>query len=117
MGAVVIEKHLTLDHQMPGPDHRASLEPREFQAMVTGIRNVEISMGDGVKRLTASEAKNKPIARKSLVASRAIKAGEVFCQENIAAKRPGTGISPMRWDDIMGRTASRDFAADELIEL
>jgi N,N'-diacetyllegionaminate synthase len=117
MGAIVIEKHLTLDHELPGPDHKASLEPDEFKAMVTAIRNIEAALGDGVKRLTASELRNKPIARKSLVSNRSIKAGELFSAENITAKRPGTGISPMRWDEVMGRRASRDYSADELIEL
>jgi len=117
MGASVIEKHFTLDRSLPGPDHKASLEPEELKAMVAAIRNIEIALGDGIKRLTQSEAKNKPIARKSLVASRAIKAGEIFSAQNITTKRPGTGISPMRWDEVMGRTAPRDFVADELIEL
>lgn len=117
MGATVIEKHFTLDRNLPGPDHKASLVPEELKAMVSAIRNVEIALGDGVKRLTASEAKNKPVARKSLVANRVIKLGEVFTAENITAKRPGTGISPMRWDEIVGHTAPRDFVADELIEL
>lgn len=117
LGASVIEKHFTLDRNMPGPDHKASLEPEELKAMVTAIRNIEIALGDGIKRLTSSEARNKLIARKSLVAKRAIKAGEVFSAENISAKRPGTGISPMRWDEVMGRVASRDFLSDELIEL
>jgi N,N'-diacetyllegionaminate synthase len=116
MGASVIEKHFTLDRNLPGPDHKASLEPEELKSMVTAIRNIEIALGDGVKRLNTSEARNKPIARKSMIASRAIKAGEVFSVENITAKRPGTGISPMRWDEVIGRTAIRDFAADELIE-
>ncbi len=117
MGATVIEKHFTLDRNMPGPDHQASLEPGELKSMVTAIRNIEIALGDGIKRLMPSEARNKPIVRKSLVASRAIKAGEVFNAENVSAKRPGDGISPMRWDDVMGRTSPRDFAADEMIEL
>jgi N,N'-diacetyllegionaminate synthase len=116
MGATVIEKHFTLDRNLPGPDHQASLEPAELTAMVAAIRNIEVALGDGIKRLTPSEAKNKPVARKSLVASRAIKAGEVFTTENIAAKRPGTGISPMRWDEIIGKKARRDFLADELID-
>lgn len=116
MGACVIEKHFTLDRNLPGPDHKASLEPEELKAMVAAIRNIEIALGDGIKRLTPSEARNKPIARKSLVARQTIKAGEVFSEQNIASKRPGTGISPMRWDEIIGRTALRDFAADELIE-
>jgi len=117
MGAVVIEKHLTLGRNLPGPDHKASLEPEEFRAMVVAIRNIEVALGDGIKRLTPSELKNKPIARKSLVSNRSIKAGELFSVENITAKRPGTGISPMRWDEIIGRRASRDYCADELIEL
>lgn len=117
MGACVIEKHFTLDRSLPGPDHKASLEPAELKAMVAAIRNIEVALGDGIKRLTPSEARNKPVARKSLVASHAINAGEVFSSENVAAKRPGSGISPMRWDDIVGRKASRNFAADEQIEL
>ena len=117
LGARVIEKHFTLDRNLPGPDHKASLEPEELKAMVAAIRNIEIALGDGIKRLTPSEARNKPVARKSLVASKIIKAGEIFSDQNITTKRPGTGISPMRWDEINGRTALRDFAADELIEL
>lgn len=117
LGASVIEKHFTLDRNLPGPDHKASLEPEELKAMVAAIRNIEIALGDGIKRLTPSEAINKPVARKSLVASQTIKAGEVFSALNITTKRPGTGISPMRWDEIIGRIAPRDFLADELIEL
>jgi len=117
MGATVIEKHFTLDRNLPGPDHQASLEPDELKAMVSAIRNIEIALGDGVKRLTPSEAKNKPVARKSLVASAPIKAGEFFGPHNMTAKRPGTGISPMRFDEVAGRQAKRDFAEDELIEL
>lgn len=117
MGATVIEKHFTLDRSLPGPDHKASLEPKELAAMVAAVRNIEVALGNGIKRLTQSEARNKPVARKSLVASQAIKAGEVFTAQNITTKRPGTGISPMLWDEIMGRTAPRDFVADELIEL
>jgi N,N'-diacetyllegionaminate synthase len=117
LGAQVIEKHFTLDRTMPGPDHQASLEPHELAAMVSAIRNIETAMGDGIKRLTPSEARNKPIARKSLVAARAIDAGEVFTAENMTCKRPGTGLSPMRWDELIGRRASRAFQADELIEL
>lgn len=115
MGASVIEKHFTLDRTLPGPDHRASLEPAELTAMVTAIRNIEAALGDGIKRLTPSEARNKPVARKSLVASQTIKAGEGFTAENLTTKRPGTGISPMRWDEMIGRVAGRDYAADELI--
>ena len=117
MGASVIEKHFTLDRNLPGPDHKASLEPGELKAMVSAIRNIEIALGDGIKRLTPSEARNKPIVRKSLVASQTIKEGEVFSAQNITTKRPGTGISPMRWDEVMGRISPRDFVADELIEL
>ena len=117
LGGTVIEKHFTLDKNLPGPDHKASLEPDELKAMVSAIRNIEIALGDGIKRLTPSEARNKPVVRKSLVASKAIKVGEVFSTENITTKRPGTGISPMNWDAVMGRKSARDFAVDELIEL
>ena len=117
LGATVIEKHLTLDCNLPGPDHKASLEPVEFAAMVRAIRNIEQAMGDGIKRPSPSEAKNKPIARKSLVAAKKIHAGERFTVENLAVKRPGTGISPMRWEEVLGRVAGRDFVIDELIEL
>ncbi|MDO8319251.1 N-acetylneuraminate synthase [Rhodoferax sp.] len=117
MGATVIEKHFTLDRTLPGPDHQASLEPAELKAMVVAIRNIEAALGDGIKKLTPSEARNKPVARKSLVTSQAIKAGEVINAQNITAKRPGTGISPMLWDEVIGRRAPRDFAADELVEL
>lgn len=116
LGASVIEKHFTLDRTLPGPDHQASLEPAELSAMVAAIRNIESALGDGNKRLMPSEARNKLIARKSLVASRAIKAGEIFTAENLTTKRPGTGISPMRWDEFLGNKAQRDYAADELIE-
>ncbi len=117
LGASVIEKHFTLDRNLPGPDHKASLEPDELKAMVAAIRNIEQAMGDGIKRPSPSETKNRPVARKSLVAARAIQAGEVFSESNLAAKRPGTGLSPMLWDEIRGRKAPRDFAPDELIEL
>ena len=117
LGARVIEKHFTLDRNLPGPDHKASLEPHELKAMVEGIRNVERALGDGVKRPSPSELKNKPIARKSLVAIRPISAGEAFSAENMSAKRPGTGLSPMLWDEIVGRTATKDFAVDEQITL
>jgi len=117
MGATVIEKHFTLNRNLPGPDHQASLEPGVLKAMVTAIRNIEVALGDGIKRLTPSEVRNKPVVRKSLVAIRAIKAGETYSAQNITTKRPGTGISPMRWDELIGRTATRDFVADELIEL
>jgi len=117
LGATVIEKHMTLDTNMPGPDHKASIEPQEFSAMVRAIRNIEQSLGDGIKRPSPSELKNRPIARKSLVASKPIKAGELFSLLNVTVKRPGSGISPMRWDEVMGRAAVRDFAEDELIAL
>ena len=117
LGATIIEKHFTLDRNLPGPDHKASLEPQELKAMVEGIRNVERALGDGVKRPSPSELKNKPIARKSLVATKPIIAGEAFSAENIGAKRPGTGLSPMLWDEIVGRTASKDFDVDELITI
>lgn len=117
LGATVIEKHFTLDRNLPGPDHQASLEPAELKAMVAAIRNIEAALGDGVKKSTASEAKNILVARKSLVASRNILLGEEFSAENLTAKRPGTGISPMRWDEIIGLKAIRNFEADEFIEV
>ncbi len=118
LGATIIEKHFTLDRTLPGPDHAASLEPEELAAMVRAIRNVEAAIaGDGIKRPSASEIGNRPIARKSIVAARDIAAGEILSAANLAAKRPGTGLSPMLWDSVTGRTASRAFAADEMIEL
>ena len=116
LGATVIEKHMTLDRDMPGPDHRASLEPDQFAAMVDGIRLIERSLGDGIKRPSASEYNNIPLVRKSLVAAHPIRAGELFSQYNLTAKRPGYGISPMDIDFWIGRKANRDFAADECIE-
>ena len=117
MGACVIEKHFTMDRNLPGPDHKASLEPDGLIALVTAVRNIEVALGDGIKRCTPAESGNMQVMRKSLVASRPIAAGEVFSSENITAKRPGTGISPMRWDEVIGRTASHDFHEDELVEL
>jgi N,N'-diacetyllegionaminate synthase len=117
LGASVIEKHITLDRQLPGPDHRASLEPDELKAMVVAIRNIEKAMGNGIKHPSPSEAKNIPIARKSIVATRAISKDEVFCANNISVKRPGTGLSPMCWDEVLGCKAPRSFEMDELIEL
>ena len=117
LGAVVIEKHFTLDRDLPGPDHQASLEPAELKALVHSIRNVEMALGDGVKRPTAGEAKNRLVVRKSIVASRSIAAGEVFGEHNLTTKRPGNGLSPMRWDEVVGQCARRHFAVDELIEL
>ena len=117
LGACVIEKHFTLDKTLEGPDHQASLEPDELEAMVRAIRNIEKALGTGEKHVTPSEAKNRPIARKSIVAKRAIKKGEVFTAENLTTKRPGDGISPMRWYNVLGKEASRDFAKDEKISL
>ena len=117
LGATVIEKHLTLSRDMPGPDHKASLEPTEFAAMVRSVRNIELAMGNGIKRPSESERKNIPIARKSLVAVAPIRAGEPLSNLNIGAKRPGTGLSPMLWDEVVGRPARRDFAVDDLIEI
>jgi len=117
LGATVIEKHFTLDRNMPGPDHKASLEPSELRSMVAAIRNIEAALGDGVKRPSDSERPNQAIVRKSLVAARTIRAGELLSDENVVAKRAGAGISPMRWDEVSGRPARRDFAADEPIEL
>lgn len=117
LGAKVIEKHFTLDKTMSGPDHKASLEPEELSTMVRAIRNIEKALGDGIKRPSKSEIKNKPIARKSIVAAMEIKCGEPFNEENITAKRPGTGISPMEWDKVIGKKAIRDFREDELIEI
>ncbi len=117
LGATIIEKHFTLDKTMEGPDHKASLEPQELKAMVDAIRNVEICRGSGIKQPSKSEIKNMNIARKSIVASARIKKGEVFTEKNITVKRPGNGISPMKWNSVIGRVASKDFFEDELIEL
>ena len=117
LGAMVIEKHFTLDKEMEGPDHKASLEPDELQEMVKAIRNIEVALGNGKKSPSESEKKNMSIARKSIVAKRAILEGEIFSEDNLTAKRPGTGISPMKWNEIIGQRAKRYFNADELIEL
>ena len=117
LGATVIEKHFTLSRSLPGPDHQASLEPTELAAMVRAIRNIEVALGDGVKRISDSEAKNRPVARKSLVASRAIRQGERFSADNLTAKRPGSGLSPMLWDEVIGQVARQDFEPDALISL
>lgn len=118
LGATVIEKHFTLDRNMEGPDHKASLEPDELKAMVSAIRNIEKAVaGDGTKHVSESERKNIAIARKSIVAACDIKAGEVFTEQNLTVKRPGNGISPMRWEEMLGMKAKRDFNEDELIEL
>lgn len=117
LGAEVIEKHFTLDRTLPGPDHKASLEPNELKAMVDAIRNIEQALGDGRKHVSESERKNMAIARKSIVAARDINHGEMLTEDNLCVKRPGNGISPMRWEDVIGTCAKRDFKADELIEL
>lgn len=117
MGAVIIEKHFTLDKNMPGPDHKASLEPEELEKMVAAIRNIEDAMGSCEKTVTDSEKENRNIARKSIVARENIKKGEIFTQENITVKRPGTGISPMRWNEVLGQVSDRDYCKDEMIRL
>lgn len=114
-GACVIEKHFTLDRKLEGPDHKASLEPEELTAMVKAIRNVEKTIGNGIKQPSASEKKNIPVARKSIVAKTIIKKGELLSEENITVKRPGTGISPMLWGKIIGKRAKKDFWPDDLI--
>lgn len=116
LGAIVIEKHLTLDKSMPGPDHLASLEPSEFSSMVKAIRIVESSLGDGIKRPTNNELLNSLVVRKSLVAACDIQMGETFTETNLTVKRPGSGISPMFWDAFIGKTADRDYVMDEIIE-
>lgn len=117
MGAKIIEKHFTLDKNMEGPDHRASLNPVELKQMVSAIRNIEKSIGSGDKVASFSESANKSVARKSIVASRDIKRGEVLSENNLTTKRPGSGISPMKWYEVLGNTAKRDFKEDELIEI
>lgn len=117
MGATIIEKHFTLDKNMPGPDQSVSLEPEELKAMVCAIRNIECSIGNGIKRASPSELKNISIARRSLVAAKDILKGEMFSIDNVTAKRPGTGISPMRLYKILGKRAKKDFQEDELITI
>lgn len=116
LGAVVIEKHLTLDRNMPGPDHAASMEPEEFADMVRAVRHVESALGDGVKRPTAREMAMRPVARRSIVAACPIRKGERFTEDKLSVKRPGKGISPMRWEELLGRPAGRDYDTDEVIE-
>ena len=115
IGAKVIEKHFTLDRNMEGPDHKASLEPPELKAMVKAIRNIERALGTGLKKPTPSEMPNRDIARKSIVATKPIRKGEMFTEHNLTAKRPGTGLSPMRWDELIGSVAMKDYQPDELI--
>ncbi len=117
LGASVIEKHFTLDRSMFGPDQKASIEPQELKQMVTSIRNVELAMGDGLKKIYSGELENKFAARKSIVALRDIKKGEIFTEENIVPRHAGKGISPSRWNEILGKIAKRDFIEDEMIEL
>lgn len=116
MGAKIIEKHFTLDRNMNGPDHKASLEPKEFKEMVDRIRRVNVIVGDGIKQPTKEEIDNIKVVRKSIIAAKPIKKGEIFTEDNITTKRPGTGISPMKWNEVLGTVAIRDFEEDELIE-
>lgn len=117
MGARIIEKHFTLDRNLPGPDHKASLEPAELASMVSAIRNIELAIGSGEKHVSDSERPNIVVARKSIVAATDIRKGDLLTENNITVKRPGNGISPMKWDSVLGTAAIRDFLADELIEL
>jgi N,N'-diacetyllegionaminate synthase len=117
MGARVIEKHFTLDRNMPGPDQKASIEPKELEALVSSVRHVEEAMGSGIKLPNEGEIENRHISRKSIVASRDIKKGEIFTEDNIVPRHAGRGISPARWDEVIGKTAIRDFIEDEMIEL
>lgn len=116
LGAEMIEKHFTLDKSMPGPDHRASLNPAELTDMVRAIRNIELALGTPEKAVTGSEMANKTVARKSIVAAAPIRKGELLTEQNLTTKRPGTGISPMMWDSVIGTAATRDYLPDELIE-
>lgn len=115
LGATVIEKHFTLDRNMEGPDHKASLEPDELKQMVQGIRKIEAALGNGIKQISSSEKENVKISRKSIVAARMIRANETFTEENLTTKRPGTGISPMGWDELIGHCAKREYHQDDLI--
>jgi len=115
IGATIIEKHFTLDRSLPGPDHAASLEPNELKKMVNKIRNIEKALGNGVKEPSSSEIKNMSIARKSIVAKKSIKKGDKFSEKNLTVKRPGTGISPMEWENVIGKVASYNFEIDDLI--
>ena len=117
LGATVIEKHFTLDKTMEGPDHKASIEPEELKSMVRSIRHIELSLGNGIKKPTKSEARNIPIARRSIYAKIDIKEGEIFSSSNLTLKRPGTGLSPMQWDFVIGQKARKKFSKDELIVL
>jgi N,N'-diacetyllegionaminate synthase len=116
LGATVIEKHFTIDRELPGPDHKASLIPHELNEMVRMIRNLEEAMGDGIKRIMPSESRNLSIVRKSIIAKISIKKGDVFTPENLTTKRPGLGLSPMKWDELMNRKSTKDYHSDELID-
>lgn len=117
LGASVIEKHITLDRNLVGPDHMASIEPKEFKAMVSAIRNIEKALGKAEKVISHSEKKNLKIARRSIVASKEIKKGEIFTQNNIIAKRPGSGLSPMFWDEVIGKIAKKTYKKDQQIKI
>ena len=117
LGATIIEKHFTLDKQMEGPDHKASLEPDELKAMVNAIRNIEKALGSVDKVISTSEQKNIAVARKSIVAATKIREGELFSETNLTVKRPGTGISPMLWDTIIGCKANKTYQPEDMIEL
>lgn len=117
MGATIIEKHFTLDKNMEGPDHKASLDPTELKEMVSSIRNIELTIGTGKKEPTQSEIFNRKVARKSIVAKKKIQCGEIFTEENLTTKRPGNGISPMKWYEVLGQKAKKNFEEDELVEL
>tara|TARA_S200000501_G_scaffold376862_1_gene433151 strand:+ start:3460 stop:4482 length:1023 start_codon:yes stop_codon:yes gene_type:complete len=116
LGAIMIEKHFTINRNLKGPDHAASLEPKELQNMIKSIRNIEKTLGDGIKRPSQSETKNISIGRKSIIAKRIIKKNELYSINNLTTKRPGTGISPMNWDLLVGRKANKNYRPDELIE-
>ncbi|MHB8108790.1 MAG: N-acetylneuraminate synthase [Syntrophorhabdaceae bacterium] len=115
LGATVIEKHFTLDRHLPGPDHRASLEPLELTAMISGIRNIEKALGTGIKKPSPAELRNRPVVRKSIIAALPVNKGETFTEMNLTVKRPGTGINPMRWDEMISRKAEKDYKKDEII--
>lgn len=117
LGATVIEKHFTLDKNLPGPDHMASIEPSQLKEMINSIRNIEVALGNGIKKPNKAELLNKLIVRKSIVATKIIRTGEVFTQNNIGCKRPGHGISPMRWEEVIGQKAKKNFVEDQLIEI
>lgn len=117
MGATIIEKHFTLDKSLPGPDHKASASPEELRAMVKGIRKIEVALGDGVKKPGIIETRNRVVARKSIVARKNISKGEIFTEDNLTTKRPGNGISPMKWNEVIGKVAMQDFGEDEIIKI